>query len=177
MSGGVDTPVVIDFPKVVELYQSLARQIVDSGIKPDGYLILGYGGLFPGGLMVKILEPIFGKLPASSLTMSNYDKNNVRLESPIVLEAPPAEIYSGKRIIIFDDVWHTGGSIVEAVRRVAYGNGSPIVATLYFKPGQNLYYGWQPNFYVEPIDHWVQFPWEDPLMLLSDDPCLSLSTP
>lgn len=177
MSGDVETPVVVSFKQFIELCQALARKVVDSGIEFDAYLVLANGGLVPGGFMAKIFEPIFGKMPVLTLTMSNYKPDGTQLESPIVLEEPPEIVYFGKRILIIDDVWHTGKTLAKAKKMVARANGSPIVATLHYKPTENLIVDQQPDFFVEETSHWIQYPWEDPAILLQDVPSRIRSTP
>lgn len=149
-----DGRVHLTWHDVEELVGRLVSNL--QGVPFDVYLLIARGGLIPGGLIAKWLD--HKKLMVACITF--YDENERRLEHPLVLEFPAEPLLTGQRILIADDVWHTGNTIALVRKMVARAGGIPIVATLHYKPSQSEVEG-APDFYVETTEDWIVYPWEE----------------
>jgi len=89
----------------------------------------------------------------------NYNDDNQRLPEPELLYFPQAYIFAGKTVLVVDDVWDSGLSIALVCRLIRQAGGTPLVATLYYKPGRSKVTG-QPDFYAAETETWIDYPWE-----------------
>ena len=63
-------------------------------------------------------------------------------------------------MLIVDDVWASGRTIMAVRERVRQAGGYPETAVLHFKPRRTAYSDAQPDFYVDETDAWIVYPWD-----------------
>ncbi len=144
---------VLSFDDVRQLVQTLGDQL--RGVQFDFMLGISRGGVFPAGLLAKRLDCYDLRV----ISVQHYDKQNHRLPHPILIQAPPEEVLIGKRVLIVDEVWDSGHSIALVKKYVARANGTPIVATLHYKPSRSEVQE-KPDYYAALADSWIRYPWE-----------------
>lgn len=120
----------------------------------DHLLLISRGGLVPGGYLAKRV-PFYDILVASIM----WYEGERKLEQPVVLQFPPETLLHGKRILIVDDVWDTGGTLALVSHMCRRAGAIVSVATLHFKPEQSKHDG-KPDFFAEKTDDWIVYPWE-----------------
>jgi hypothetical protein len=138
---------------IIVLTRTLADQVRPHHF--DLFLGISRGGLIPTAFLAKRLHH-FDVVVASIMY---YDANDQRLPEPIVLEMPPAEVLDGKTVLIIDDVWDSGNTIKRVRELVIQAGGTPMVATLHYKPGKSLNAG-RPDFSAAETEEWIRYPWE-----------------
>ncbi len=145
----------------------LARQILDSGWRPDALVALWRGGT-PVGVAVHEFLAYHGVTPAHmALKCASYSgigrRGEVRFEF-----ADPAlgAIRPGWRVLVVDDIFDSGGTAEAVLRRLAAVQADVRIATAYWKPRNNAT-SLRPDYYVRTTDAWVVFPHE--LMGLTPD--------
>lgn len=129
----------------------LAECVQQSGFDPQQVVGIAFGGIIPASFV-----SVFLQRPFRALRISHYN-GQVRLPSPVVEEyrnIPDVDT------LVIDDVADTGETLEEA-QSCLYSHGVRSVrfATLHRKPSSSFV----PDWYVDVVDGWVRYPWEEPL--------------
>ena len=140
----------------------LARQIWDSGWKPDVLLALWRGGT-PIGVAVHEFFEYAGlevrHMPLKTASYTGIGKNQPpRLEcAREVLDA----IGDADRVLVVDDVLDSGGTLRAVLDSLNAGKraGGARTAVLYWKPSADKH-GVRPDYYVSILEKWIVFPHE-----------------
>ncbi|MBI2671059.1 hypoxanthine phosphoribosyltransferase [Candidatus Woesearchaeota archaeon] len=143
----------------------LAKNVVDSGFKPNFIVGLWRGGT-PVGIAVQELLDYFGiKTDHIAIRSSAYEGINkigktIRIHG---LSYIVKNCNSDDRLLIVDDVFDSGltiNALIQKLKKMSRKNTPEIkVATVYFKPKKNQT-NRTPDFYVHETDKWIVFPHE-----------------
>ncbi|MDQ1365835.1 MAG: uncharacterized protein QOJ52_548 [Acidimicrobiaceae bacterium] len=138
--------------------RELARQVADSGFRPDLVLAIARGGLAVAGALAYALSV----KNCFAMNVEFYTGVDERIDVPVMLP-PMLDLVdiTGMRVLVADDVADTGRTL-ELVRQVIDSNVSEArCAVLYQKPRSviDCHYVWRRT------DRWINFPWstEDPI--------------
>jgi len=144
----------------------LGRKVLDSGFRPDFIVGIWRGGT-PVGIAVQELFEHHGLATDHiAIRTSSYEGieqrgKTIRVHGlAYIVEKADAD----HRLLIVDDVYDTGLSIqavIETLNRLSRRNTPRDirVATVYFKPGNNLT-DRRPDYYIHETDKWLVFPHE-----------------
>lgn len=137
--------------------EDLAIRLADR--LPRGYdvmLVITRGGMVPACIVSERLN-LRNILVAAVMF---YTEREQTLDKPIFLQFPADPIIAGKRVLIVDDVWDSGRTIMAVRERVLDAGGHPETAVLHYKPGRNRYSDVKPDFFVDETDAWIVYPWD-----------------
>ncbi len=137
--------------------ESLVSRLVDQ--LPETYdrlLVVTRGGMIPAALVSQLLG-IRDILVAAVMFYSGPD---ARLPEPLFLQFPEDPLVAGKRILVIDDVWDSGGTSVSVCNRLRRAGALPEVAVLHYKPQRSNYPAERPDYYVEETADWIIYPWQ-----------------
>lgn len=123
----------------------------------DVLLAITRGGMVPAGILAYHLN-LRNILVAAVQFYSGMARH---AQQPIFLQFPADPFLSGKRILIVDDIWDSGKTIMAVKERVLAAGGTPITAVLHYKPDASLIED-RPDYYVETTSAWIVYPWETP---------------
>ena len=115
----------------------------------DAMVIITRGGLVPGGLICEDLD-IRHILTAS---VQFYSGVKQTLAWPIFLQFPSDSLLVDKRILVVDDIWDSGRTIITVRGRVEAAGGHPEMAVLHYKPTESLFPDSTPDFYAAPVSY------------------------
>jgi len=122
----------------------------------DALLMITRGGIVPGGLLAEALD-IRYVLTAAARFPNTVEK---RLAWPTFLQFPEDALLHGRRVLVVDDIWDDGRTIMSVRGRVEQAGGQPELAVLHYKPGQSLFPRHRPDYYAAVTDNWIVYPWE-----------------
>ena len=144
----------------------LAKQIYDSGFKPDFIIALWRGGTPVGCYVQEFLKQKGVKTDHIATRTSRY--TGIETAEEIVrihgLDYVIKHVNNTDRLLIIDDVFDSGKTIwalIEKLKSKARAN-TPAeirVATVYFKPKNNKT-SIKPDFYIHETEKWLVFPHE-----------------
>ncbi|MGN0846669.1 MAG: phosphoribosyltransferase [Kiritimatiellia bacterium] len=139
----------------------LARQILDSGWRPDLLLALWRGGAAVGVAVHEYLKAqgvAVRHLPVkcSSYTGIGQSGTEVKFECA---DAVFAQLAPGMKVLVVDDVFDTGRTAAALHGKLAAGGCEMRMACVYWKPAQNVT-PYKPDFHVRALDRWIVFPHE-----------------
>lgn len=143
---------VLTYEQFGTAVRELARQVADSGYRPDLVLAVARGGL---GLAMGLGYALDVK-NLSSVNVEFYTGVDERLDVPIMLPPTPAAVdLAGLRVLVADDVADTGRTL-EMVQRYCAGHVAEArTAVVYEKPGSVV----RPDYAWRRTDRWIDFPW------------------
>jgi len=121
----------------------------------DAMLVVTRGGMVPGCLISEKTD-MRNILVAAVVSYTGIGKN---MEHPIFLQFPPDTLLSGKRIVVVDDVWDSGRTIMAVKERLRAVNCEGEVAVLHYKPAHSKFSD-RPDYYAETTDQWIIYPWD-----------------
>lgn len=122
----------------------------------DALLIITRGGIVPGGILSEAMD-IKHILTAAVEFHSGVQK---RLAWPTFLQFPSDALLRGRRMLVIDDVWGSGRTIMTVKSRLEAAGASPELAVLHYKPGESMFRDAQPDYYAAVTDAWIVYPWE-----------------
>ena len=122
----------------------------------DAMLVITRGGMVPACIISERIN-LRNILVAAVMFYSGHART---LDKPIFLQFPADPIINGRRILIVDDVWDSGRTIMAVRERVLDAGGFPETAVLHYKPTHTTYSAMQPDFYVDETDAWIVYPWD-----------------
>lgn len=122
----------------------------------DCMLAVTRGGLVPACLISERIN-LRNILAAAVMFYTGVDQ---RLGAPIFLQFPADPLLAGKKVLVVDDVWDSGRTVMAVKSRVQDAQGVPTVAVLHFKPGRSEFEQARPDFYGRESEDWLVYPWD-----------------
>ncbi len=122
----------------------------------DVMLVITRGGMVPACIISERLN-LRNILVAAVMFYTEQERT---LEQPIFLQFPGDPLLNGKRVLIVDDVWDSGRTIMAVRERVKQSGGYPETAVLHYKPRHTAYSDARPDYHVDETDAWIVYPWD-----------------
>ena len=122
----------------------------------DALLMITRGGIVPGGILAEALN-IKHILTAAVEFHSGVQK---RLAWPTFLQFPGEPLLRDRRVLVVDDVWGSGRTIMTVRSRVETAGASAELAVLHYKPGESMFRDTAPNYFAAVTDAYIVYPWE-----------------
>ena len=122
----------------------------------DVMLVITRGGMVPACIISERLN-LRNILVAAVMFYTGQEHT---LEKPIFLQFPADPLLNARRVLIVDDVWDSGRTIMAVRERVLAAGGQPETAVLHFKPFRSRYSNERPDYYVDETDAWIVYPWD-----------------
>ena len=118
-------------------------------------LVITRGGMVPACIVSERLN-LRNILVAAVMFYTGQERT---LDKPIFLQFPADPLLTNRRVLIVDDVWDSGRTIMAVRERVMDAGGNPETAVLHYKPAHNLRDA-RPDFFVDETDAWIVYPWD-----------------
>ena len=141
-------PSSLSFVDVRAHIDTLAKQISDSGFRPDYLVGLARGGWIP----TRLLSDALGVKEILSLGLRYADATRTAL----VAYSLPDPMPHGKKLLLIEDCLESGKSLVEAKRVLESAGNEVKTVCLFTTPGTQT----QPDFFLSQLPEPPRFPWE-----------------
>ena len=122
----------------------------------DALLMITRGGVVPGGILSEALD-IKYILTAAVEFHTGVQK---RLAWPTFLQFPGDSLLRGRNILVVDDVWGSGRTIMTVKSRIETAGATAELCVLHHKPAESMFRDAAPDYYAAVTDAWVIYPWE-----------------
>jgi hypoxanthine phosphoribosyltransferase len=125
----------------------------------DALMLITRGGIIPGGMIAEALKM---KDVLTAAVLFPPEQPNVRVEMswPRFLQFPADPVLVGRRILIVDNLWDRGRTIITVKSRVEGAGATAETAVLHWKRSRSLFPNEQPDYYAAITDDWVYYPWQ-----------------
>lgn len=140
----------------------LAAGIVGSGWRPDLLVALWRGGAPVGVGVHEFMKSVGWDVRHIAVKCSSYSGigENCGDVSFECCEEVLGSIREGERVLVVDDVFDTGKTAAAVKRRLEAAGAQMRIATVYWKPGNNVT-DLKPDYFVKSCsDGWIVFPHE-----------------
>src|SRR5579859_7781230 len=121
----------------------------------DVLLAITRGGMVPAGMLAYRLG-IRNILVAA---VEFYDDSGRPGAAPTFLQFPADPLLRGQRVLVVDEVWDSGTTIVAVTERVRQAGGRPTTAVLHYKPERSKVEA-LPDHHVISTNRWVVYPFK-----------------
>jgi uncharacterized protein len=138
-----------------EIEELVATLVVRLPRDYDLLLVITRGGMVPACLISEQAD--IRNIVAAAVMF--YTAVGETLPDPVFLQFPADPLLYGKRVLIVDDVWDTGRTIVAVKRKVLEAGGHPDLAVLHYKPTHSRCDD-VPDYYADTTDAWIVYPWD-----------------
>jgi hypoxanthine phosphoribosyltransferase len=137
------------------------ERMVDTllGRLPDGWdtmLVITRGGMVPACL----ISERTGLRNILAAAVVFYEGSARALPAPRFVQFPEDHQVAGHRVLVVDDVWDTGHTIVAVRDRLRRAGAAVATCVLHYKPGNSRFPGDRPDYYAEQTDGWIVYPWD-----------------
>jgi hypoxanthine phosphoribosyltransferase len=122
----------------------------------DVMLVITRGGMVPACIVSERLN-LRNILVAAVMFYTGQERT---LDKPIFLQFPSDPLLNKRRVLVIDDVWDSGRTIMAVRERVIQSGGYPTTAVLHYKPHHTAYTDIRPDYYVDETDAWIVYPWD-----------------
>jgi hypoxanthine phosphoribosyltransferase len=127
----------------------------------DNILVITRGGMVPACLISE-RTGIRNILCAAVIL---YEDEERSLPEPAFVQFPEDRHVRGRRILVVDDVWDSGTTVMAVRDRLRRAGATADVCVLHFKPGRNLFPGDGPDYHAAETNGWIVYPWDPELPL------------
>ena len=127
----------------------------------DNILVITRGGMVPACL----ISERTGIRNILCAAVVFYEGSKQKYAEPMFVQFPDDSHVKGRRVLVIDDVWDTGSTIVAVRDRLRAAGATTQVCVLHYKPGRNKFAGDKPDYYGEETDAWIVYPWDPDLPL------------
>ncbi|GAB4527728.1 MAG: phosphoribosyltransferase family protein [Anaerolineae bacterium] len=124
----------------------------------DGLLMIAPGGLIPGGCLVEAMD-IEHVLTATVHFAPAFEG---KMAWPTLVQFPSDALLVGRRILVVNNIWANGRTIMFVKGRVAAAGARAETAVLHYRPGSSLFNKAGPDYYGAITDRYIVYPWELP---------------
>ena len=127
----------------------------------DGLLMITRGGLVPGGYLVEAMG--IEHVLTASVQFAPVVEH--KLVWPTLVQFPSDALLVGRRMLIVDDIWSNGRTIMFVKGRMTAAGAWAETAVLHYRPRSNLFPNTGPDYYGAITDRYIVYPWEPPVMV------------
>jgi len=127
----------------------------------DNIMVITRGGMVPACL----ISERTGIRNILCAAVVFYEGSKQKYAEPMFVQFPADDHVQGRRVLVIDDVWDTGSTIVAVRDRLRAAGAMTEVCVLHYKPTRSRFPGDKPDYYAEETDGWIVYPWDPDLPL------------
>jgi uncharacterized protein len=127
----------------------------------DNILVITRGGMVPACL----ISERTGVRNILCAAVVLYEGSEQKYAEPKFVQFPDDHQVKGRRVLVIDDVWDSGSTIVAVRDRLRAAGASVAVCVLHWKPTHSRFPGDKPDYHAEQTDGWIVYPWDPELPL------------
>lgn len=130
----------------------------------DSILMIARGGIIPGGMIAEALK-MQNVLTATVLFTDDQQAaaNKPAAKGfawPRFVQFPADPLLHGRKILIVDNLWNRGRTVMAVKGRIESAGGYPEIAVLHWRPNSSHFPEDEPDHYVEITEDFIHYPWQ-----------------
>jgi hypoxanthine phosphoribosyltransferase len=136
----------------------ISRLIFKLNTPYDAILVITRGGIIPGGMIAEALR--MSEVLTAAVLFSEDPGHQTRLSWPRFLQFPADPLLTGRKILVVDNLWFRGRTIMAVKGRIETAGGYPELAVLHWKKTSSVFPDQEPDFYAEITEDFIHYPWQ-----------------
>lgn len=141
-----------------ELEELISRLIFKLDTPYDAILAISRGGIIPGGMIAEALN--MKNVLTAAVVFPNDPSQRNKLSWPRFLQFPADSLVEGRKILVVDNLWYQGRTIMAVKGRIETAGGYPQLAVLHWKQASSYFPEDEPDFYGEITEDFIHYPWQ-----------------
>jgi uncharacterized protein len=143
-----------------ELEELVSKLIFKLNTPYDAILVITRGGIIPGGMVAEALKMKNVLTASVSFSDSGDPGQPTRLSWPRFLQFPVDSLLEGRKILVVDNLWYQGRTIMAVKGRIETAGGMPETAVVHWKQQSSYFPEEEPNYYAEITEDFIHYPWQ-----------------
>ena len=124
----------------------------------DAIMVITRGGIIPGGMIAEALQ--MKDVLTAAVSFPEDPSQRTMLSWPRFLQFPADPLLDGRKILVVDNLWYKGRTIMAVKGRIEAAGGYPELAVLHWKENASLFPEDEPDYYVETTEDFIHYPWQ-----------------
>lgn len=147
-----------------ELEELVSKLIFKLDTPYDVILAVTRGGIIPGGMIAEALK-MKNVLTAAVIFPDDREEPGGSQQRsmpswPRFLQFPADSLLEGRKILVVDNLWYRGRTIMAVKGRIETAGGIPEMAVLHWKKDHSVFPEDEPDYYAEITDDFIHYPWQ-----------------
>lgn len=155
MTGPIRRKEVLTWTDVEKLIDVIVPQLEGEF---EAMVMVTRGGIVPGGMLAERLD--MKEIFLAAVSFPLMDAEHKLLAWPDFLQFPRRELLHDRQVLVVDDVWGSGRTMISVKDGVFGAGGRPSTCVLHFNPYRSLFTKAEPDYYGAVTDAFIVYPWE-----------------
>jgi uncharacterized protein len=141
-----------------EVEELISKVVMKLNTPYDALLLITRGGIIPGGMIAEALR--MKDILTASVLFPQDAGVRAQMSWPRFLQFPADPVLEGRKILVVDNIWDRGRTIVTVKSRVESAGATVETAVLHWKQGESLFQNEKPDYYGAITEDWIFYPWQ-----------------
>jgi uncharacterized protein len=141
-----------------EVEELISKVIMQLNTPYDALLLITRVGIIPGGMIAEALR--MKDILTASVLFPQDPGVRAQMSWPRFLQFPADPVLQGRKILIVDNIWDRGRTIVTVKSRVLSAGATVETAVLHWKQTESLFQNEKPDYYAAITEDWIFYPWQ-----------------
>ena len=124
----------------------------------DTILAISRGSIIPGGMIAEALK--MKQFLTATVQFTENANTAPRLTWPQFTQFPTDNVLNGRKILVVDNLWNRGRSLMAVKGRIEAAGGFPELAVLHWRRASSTFPDDKPDFYAETTEDFIHYPWQ-----------------
>lgn len=140
-------------------FEELVTQLIFKLNTPyDAIVVITRGGIIPGGMIAEALK--MKDVLTAAVLFPDDPGQRTKLSWPRFLQFPSDSLISDRKILVVDNLWFQGRTIMAVKGRIEAAGGFPELAVVHWKKNSSYFPDQAPDHYAEITDDFIHYPWQ-----------------
>jgi hypoxanthine phosphoribosyltransferase len=141
-----------------ELEELVSKLVFKLNTPYDTILAISRGGIIPGGMIAEALK--MKNVLTATVIFPDKQGPSVPYTWPSFLQFPEDELLTGRKLLVVDNLWNRGRTLMAAKGRIEAAGGFPELAVLHWRPSSSEFPDDHPDHYAEVTEDFIHYPWQ-----------------
>ena len=102
----------------------------------------------------------FGVVLTAAVLFPEDPNQRTKLSWPRFLQFPSDTLLQGRKVLVVDNLWYQGRTIMAVKGRVESAGGYPELAVIHWKKQSSYFPEDEPDYYAEITEDFIHYPWQ-----------------
>ncbi len=141
-----------------ELEELMSQLIFKLNTPYDALLSITRGGIIPSGMIAEALR--MKEVLTAAVLFPEDPSQRTNLSWPRFMQFPTDNLLHGRKILVVDNLWYQGRTIMAVKGRIEIAGGHPELAVLHWKRRSSFFPDAEPDYYVAETEDFIHYPWQ-----------------